>query len=139
MPVRFAEQPCNMPGNRDRLSRTKFAFALESSAKALAFEQLHDDEGVATFEVAVVVNLDDARVLNSSGRTRLVKETLDDFFVAAAIGKKNFYGSAPPQKQMLSLVDRTHATSANLASNAVASYDVSYHARSARILADDQA
>jgi hypothetical protein len=91
-------------------------------------EQLHREEG-APLVFVDVEDRADVGMLKRGGGPRLALEALESFGVFREIVRQELQGDAPPELQILRLVDDSHAAAAELAEDPVVRDSLADHRR----------
>src|ERR1700722_17085127 len=96
--------------------------------EALAFQFLHDNEGMAVV-VLNVVNGADVRVVQAGRRSRLAFEAVQRLAVAYEIVRNELKSDMPAEAQVLGLVHHAHASAADFPDDAVMGDRLADHER----------
>src|ERR1700691_2690666 len=92
--------------------------ALHPLFKALAFQLLHDDEGMAIV-VLDVVDGADVRMVQAGRRSRLALEAVQRLAVADHAVRNELQGHMPAEAQVLGLTNYAHASATDFPDNAI--------------------
>ena len=84
----------------------------------LAFQALHDDEGLALV-LADVVDGADVRMVQGGGGAGLALEALERLLIAGELRRQELEGHEAAQARVLGLVDHAHAAAAQLVDDAI--------------------
>src|SRR5690606_15493994 len=110
-------------GDGIHLRRGEAPAVVDATAGRLAIHELHDHVALAVGELAEIEHLDDVLRPDAPRSLRFALETRDRITVGCDAGVEHFDGHAPVNTRVLALVDRTHATFAEQANDAVFSVD----------------
>ena len=94
--------------------------------QALALQLLHHDEGMPVV-ILNAMNRADVGMVQQRRRPRLAREAFQRFGVARKIFGDELQGDMPPQLQVLGLIHHTHATTPELAQDAIVGYCLADH------------
>jgi hypothetical protein len=108
--MRGADRSRDLPGDlQGDLGRKLTSGALEPLRQRFTFEILHDDISRAIRKMAVLMDLNDARVVNPIDRARFVEEAGQYLGIAGVIGVQHLDGDAALDGLIYALVYRAHA------------------------------
>src|SRR5207253_707072 len=121
--MRGAERGADLAHERRHLSRRAAAVALQELAEVHAAEELHDEEEGALFELARVVDGDDAGMIDPGHGARLLLEAHPHFGVVEVLGLDQLHGHGAIELLVVRLVELGHAARGDAADEAVAPAD----------------
>jgi hypothetical protein len=111
------EGVCNFDGEIDQRFGVD-GTASDAVLEGLAFEELHDDEGLAVFLVNFVDGADVGMVQGRSGASFPLK-TIKGLTILGEFFRKKFEGDEASELDVLGAVDDAHAAAAQLFDDAV--------------------
>ncbi len=121
--VRRRERRQELARDRGDLARRELAVPLDARGERLAVQVLHDHISIAVGQRPEVEHFEDVIVADLSGRLRLALEAADGVRVSGRARVEDLDGDAPPDKEVLALVDGPHPACADEADKPVLSVD----------------
>ena len=106
--VRVLDAVGDLAGDGRGFVEGERARALQSLAERLAFDEFHDDVGLAARERPVVVGAGDVRVVESRGGARLALEALRRLLVGDEVGQQQLDRRGAFEFDVHARVDRAH-------------------------------